>query len=81
MKLRIGLFGFGRTGSVVAKEIINEENFELCWVLRKSRKNEGEFASRLLGYEHNEGKIFSVENTNLNSFYNNNMVDVTSNIK
>lgn len=76
MKLKIGLFGFGRTGSVVAKEIINEENFELLWVLRKSRKNEGEFASRLLGHEHNEGKIFSVENTDLNSFYNNNMVDV-----
>lgn len=76
MKLRIGLFGFGRTGSVVAKEIINEEGFELKWVLRKSAKHEGEFASHLLGFEHDEGKIFSIENTDFNHFYNNNMVDV-----
>ena len=76
MKLSVGLFGFGRTGSVVAKEIIKEEDVELRWVMRKSIKNEGEFASRLLGFEHEEGRIFSVQHTNFENFYKEQRVDV-----
>ncbi len=75
-KLSIGLFGFGRTGSVVAQEIINEKDFELRWVIRKSVKGEGEYASRLLGLSHDEGKIFSVQHIDFDQFYINNMVDI-----
>ena len=58
MSLSVGLFGFGRTGASVANELILDQQCNLKWVFRKSTQNEGEFASRLLGHEHNEGKIF-----------------------
>ena len=76
MKTTVGLFGFGRTGSVVADEILKAEDFELKWVMRKTGKNEGEFASRLLGYEYDEGKIFSLLHTDFDRFYDDNSVDV-----
>lgn len=76
MKISIGLFGFGRTGSVVANEIMKDDECELRWVFRKSQIAEGEFASHLLGYEHNEGKIVSLAHTDLEHFYINNKVDV-----
>ncbi|MGE4484771.1 MAG: 4-hydroxy-tetrahydrodipicolinate reductase [Oscillospiraceae bacterium] len=76
MKTTVGLFGFGRTGSVVANEILKEEAFELKWVMRRSAKNEGEFASRLLGCEYDNGKIFSLCHTDFEHFYENNKVDV-----
>jgi 4-hydroxy-tetrahydrodipicolinate reductase len=70
------MFGFGKTGSVVTQEIINDEICELSWVLRKSTAKEGEYASRLLGYNHNEGKIHSIGNINRDAFYKDNYVDV-----
>ena len=76
MKISIGLFGFGRTGSVVANEIINEGDCELKWVMKKSAKNAGEFASHLLGHTHDEGKIFSIHQVDFNRFYEENKVDV-----
>lgn len=76
MKISIGLFGFGRTGSVVANEIIKDIDCELKWVLRESVKNEGEFASRLLGYEYEEGKIFSLHDIDFDHFFEENKVDV-----
>lgn len=75
-QVSVGLFGFGRTGSVVAREIINEEGFHLKWVLRKSDRNEGEYASRLLGFEHEEGRIFSIQHIDLDQFYSEHPVDV-----
>jgi 4-hydroxy-tetrahydrodipicolinate reductase len=76
LKLSIGLFGFGKTGSVVAGEIIKEDECDLKWVFRKSTRHEGEYASRILGYEHDEGKIFSLSHTDLEHFYEDNKVDV-----
>ncbi|PKM76118.1 MAG: dihydrodipicolinate reductase [Firmicutes bacterium HGW-Firmicutes-15] len=70
------MFGFGRTGSIVAQEIIKDEICELSWVLRKSMAKEGEFASRLLGFDHDEGKVYSIENIDMDAFYNDNYVDV-----
>ncbi len=76
MKIKIGMFGFGRTGSIVAQEIIKDEACELCWVLRKSTDKEGEYASHLLGFDHAEGKIYSIDNINLDAFYIQNHVNV-----
>ncbi len=76
MKISIGLFGFGRTGSVVANEIITNSDCELKWVLRESVKNKGEFASHLLGYEYEEGKIFSLHGVDFDHFFEENKVDV-----
>lgn len=76
MSLRIGMFGFGRTGSVVAQEIISDDMCELVWVLRKSKKNEGEYASRLLGFDENSGKIYSIDSIDTDTFYKDNFADV-----
>lgn len=76
MKIRIGMFGFGKTGFVVAKEIIKDEECELKWVLRKSRKNEGEYASHLHGYEFAQGMIYSISQIDPETFFKDNFVDV-----
>ncbi|WP_346235763.1 dihydrodipicolinate reductase C-terminal domain-containing protein [Lysinibacillus telephonicus] len=76
MTISIGLFGFGKTGSVVANEIINDKDCELKWVMRESSNNIGEFASRLLGFDHKEGKIYNVYEVDFNEFYKDNYVDV-----
>lgn len=75
-QLMIGLFGFGKTGSIVAQEIIKDESLNLCWVMRKSETNEGEYASHILGFHHEEGKIYSVRHIDFESFYEMNRVDV-----
>lgn len=75
-KLTVGLFGFGRTGSVVARELIKEPSIELCWVLRKTTEHEGEYASNLFGFEQEEGKIYSIQNVDFERFYETNPVDV-----
>lgn len=76
MQITVGLFGFGKTGSVVANEIILDPECELKWVFRKTTKNEGDFASHLMGHDHEEGKIFSLVHTDLEHFFEENRVDV-----
>ena len=76
MKIRIGMFGFGKTGAVVANEIIKDEECELKWVLRKSKSCEGEYASHLHGYDFEQGKIYSISSINPDSFFKENYVDV-----
>jgi len=50
MSIKIGLFGFGRTGSVVAKEIALDPALSLEWVCRRTTPQDSPFASHLLGY-------------------------------
>lgn len=76
MKFSVGLFGFGRTGSMAAKEIIKDPECELKWVVRQSQSQSGMYASRLLGFEHDEGKLFSVGDARSDGFYRDNPVDV-----
>lgn len=56
-KMRIGLFGFGRTGSLVAKEMIAAPDSELVWVVRRTDTHAGEYASRIHDFSHDEGLI------------------------
>lgn len=76
MGITVGLFGFGKTGSVVANEIIKSPDCELKWVVRKTTKNEGLYASHLLGHEHDEGRIYSASDTDFEGLYKENRVDV-----
>lgn len=76
MKIRIGMFGFGKTGSVVAQEILQDEVCDLIWVLRKSKRNEGEYASRLLGFESKKGRIDSIDSIDKDTFFKDNYADV-----
>jgi 4-hydroxy-tetrahydrodipicolinate reductase len=74
-KMRIGLFGFGRTGSMVAKEMISAENAELVWVIRRSNAHAGEYASHIHGFDHQEGMIHGLEDVG-RSFFEQFPVDV-----
>jgi len=60
-KIRIGLLGFGKTGKLVANEFIKDEAFSLAWVIRKTSSDDHKYASRVLGYKYNSGKLFSPE--------------------
>lgn len=50
-KINVGLFGFGKTGSVVAKEIVNDDYLDLKWVCRQSIPENFAFASHSLGFD------------------------------
>jgi 4-hydroxy-tetrahydrodipicolinate reductase len=76
MKISVGLFGFGKTGAIVAQEIIKDEMCELKWVMRKSLANEGDYASYLLGFNHDEGKFYSIASIDPDTFYISHEVDV-----
>lgn len=49
MPIRVGLFGFGRTGSVVAKELASDPALSLEWVCRKTLQPGLTYASHALG--------------------------------
>ncbi len=75
--LKVGLFGFGRTGSVVADEIIHDPDCTLAWVVRKSDQDNHAFASDFLGVPHaRQGYFFRAEETAAPDFYKANPVDV-----
>jgi len=75
--LKVGLFGFGRTGRMVAEEIIKDPENELVWVVRKSNKGNHEYASDFLGFPHDrQGYFFSSKETAKEDFFVNNPVDV-----
>lgn len=56
-KIRVGLFGFGKTGKLVANEFIKDDRFDLKWVVKRTRAFTEKYASRLLGCEFNAGRI------------------------
>ena len=70
------MFGFGQTGSFVAQEILNDDVCELAWIIRKSKKYEGDYASRLCGLDHDEGQIFSIDSIDTTHFFKEHQVDV-----
>lgn len=74
-KIKIGLFGFGRTGATVAQEMIDAPNSELVWIVRKSDAHAGEYASRLHDFNHDEGLIHWLGDID-GSFFESNPVDV-----
>lgn len=67
-RIRIGVFGFGKTGKVVANEFLNDSLFKVEWVVRKGKEKHHKYASRLLGYEFDAGEIFSIEDIDDNFF-------------
>ena len=74
-KIRVGLFGFGKTGKLVANEFIKDDRFELKWVVKRTKKYSENYASRLLGYETKTGAIHAVGKLG-KRFFRKNPVDV-----
>ncbi|GHV51462.1 4-hydroxy-tetrahydrodipicolinate reductase [Bacteroidia bacterium] len=57
-KIRTGLFGFGRTGRIVAGELLHDENFDLKWVVRQSKTGKIRFASQLFDFERDKAPVY-----------------------
>lgn len=53
MSIRVGLLGFGRTGSVVAKVLTTDSELSLQWVCRKTLNPALTYASHALGFDGN----------------------------
>lgn len=74
-RIKIGLFGFGNTGRMVADEFHKDGLFDLEWVVRKTHKDNHKYATRLLGYESNDSPIFSVTEVSA-AFFQSHPVDI-----
>ena len=48
-KIKIGIFGFGKTGRLVTNEFLQDRNFDVVWVARRTLKDHYKFASHQLG--------------------------------
>ena len=74
-KIKVGIFGFGKTGKAVAREFLNDNLFTLVWVIRNSQEDHRKYASRLLGCEFDAGEIFSTADIG-DDFFSAKKVDV-----
>jgi 4-hydroxy-tetrahydrodipicolinate reductase len=74
-KINIGLFGFGKTGKIVAQEIMQDKLVDLAWIVRRTKTSNHKYASRLLGYEHDATPIFSVDQVG-EHFFRSHPVDI-----
>lgn len=60
--MKIGLFGFGKTGRAVTTAILNNKEHTLEWVVRKTKTLDHRSAPEFLGIESSEpGLIYSIE--------------------
>lgn len=73
--IKIGIFGFGRTGKTVVHEFIKDEMYQVAWVVRKSSSDNNKFASQLLDLETESGVIFSTDQMT-EDFFRDNPVDL-----
>ncbi len=74
--ISVGLIGFGKTGRVIANELLNEGDIDLKWVLRRTHSEEGEYAGQLLGLHKDEGKVFSADRIQYDQFFKEHPVDI-----
>ena len=75
MSISVGLIGFGRTGSLVAKEIVTDPDLDLKWVCRRHIPSTITYASHALGFDDNFAPFVAAANLDLN-FLKNNPVDL-----
>ncbi|OGU58221.1 MAG: dihydrodipicolinate reductase [Ignavibacteria bacterium GWF2_33_9] len=66
MKTKVGLLGFGRTGKNVANLILQDQNYQLEWVFRKSKVLEKRSVPDFFGIQSEEpGHIYSAKTTSI----------------
>lgn len=75
MPIRVGLLGFGRTGSVVAKVLATDTDLSLQWVCRKTITPTLNYASQALGLDGNFSPFVAFDKLNA-EFIKKNPVDV-----
>lgn len=75
-RLRVALYGFGRTGQLVARELLADPVCELAFVVRRTAAEANAFAARLVGLPRDEGRLVSADDAQAPSFWRANPVDV-----
>ncbi|WP_409477685.1 4-hydroxy-tetrahydrodipicolinate reductase [Pseudobdellovibrio sp. HCB154] len=61
MRFNVGLFGFGKTGLLVAQELAKDSDFNLKWVMKKNVNPNTLYASHSLGYTEKFAPFVSVD--------------------
>lgn len=75
--MRIGLIGFGKTGKAVANVILQNREFRLEWVLRRSTILESRSVPEFLGIESTEpGLIYSSSTLTMTELLDKHPVDI-----
>jgi 4-hydroxy-tetrahydrodipicolinate reductase len=75
--MKVGLIGFGKTGKAVANVILQNKDFCLEWVLRRSSILNQRSAPEFLGIDSNEpGLIYSSEKTEFIDLIKSHPVDI-----
>ncbi len=75
--MKIGLFGFGKTGKAVASVILQNKSFVLEWVYRQSDKLQGRSVGEFLGIESDEpGVIYSAQHISVEDLLQQHPVDI-----
>ena len=74
-KIKIGIWGFGTTGRVVAKEFFDDKSFELRWIIRKTKPVKTQYASHLFGCEYDAVPVWGEQDLGID-FFKDNDVDV-----
>lgn len=74
MSFKVGLFGFGKTGSLVAKEIVSDNDLSLQWVCRKNLPKDLAYSSHALGLDHKFAPFITPAQLNA-EYLKNNPVD------
>jgi len=76
-KLKVGLAGFGKAGKAVASVVLQNTDYSLEWVLRKSTQLEYRSVSEFLGIPSNEpGLIYSISNVDIEDLLDKHPVDI-----
>jgi 4-hydroxy-tetrahydrodipicolinate reductase len=75
--MRVGLFGFGKTGKAVATVLLQSEEVELCWVMRKTTNLQHRSVPEFLGItDDTQGLIFAKDECTYFELFEKQLVDV-----
>ena len=74
--MKIGLFGFGKTGKAVASVILQNKEHSLQWIYRKTNRLNNRSASEFFGIESTDtGNIYSENNLSIEKLLDEHPVD------
>lgn len=74
-KIRVGIFGFGKTGRIVVEEFLKNPSMNVCWVARRSREAQGRSLANYFGLDICKARLHALDEITP-AFFEQNPVDV-----
>lgn len=74
-KIRVGLFGFGKTGRIVVGEFLKNPAMNVCWVVRRSHEDRGRSLANYFGLDICKARLHALDEITP-EFFERNPVDV-----